>query len=477
MLGEFGAPRQELPRLHSTSGAAPPRIKSPISPSKMKEPELPRFHSAYHGVLAESMQTVVRGVQDNLAAFISEIEQLLAPESHESTSALDAMRRTLTTLPKRLAGVAKEAAREFESQRITHEAQPCTVTSDGILESCALTFLPRTLAGTLEEYITVLRQRTNKQAEDCLATSARSRAALRIQSSFRGHYVRRTLKRKHKPRRPPRTEGARPNHVPVALHEAAKRIQASWRGHATRKEIKKQHKAALKIQASFRGHVARKQLKQMIANSDPTTKILPQPQQPDTGTTVTTPPAVAEVAPTVLSHRFAVLAEARQSELDDVAHQAHEAEVHAADDRVREAEERRQAEEIEAQRLKMWEEYYKQQQREAAAATKLQSLQRGRVARRSVAQKRADRLRSEQPAAVAARVAQDLAWVESERARQEAQARVARDLAGQATLDAERAHATQRTLLEHQAATKLQALQRGRIARKRMKGKRADKAA
>lgn len=92
--------------------------------------------------------------------------------------------------------------------------------------------------------------------------SSEEDAATRIQASFRGYRVRKTL-RVTRPNSQKRDEnGENPTGAGVNLEEkSATKIQAGIRGFLVRKKQKLASEAAIKIQASFRGFKTRKDLK------------------------------------------------------------------------------------------------------------------------------------------------------------------------------------------------------------------------
>lgn len=90
--------------------------------------------------------------------------------------------------------------------------------------------------------------------------SSEEDAATRIQASFRGYRVRKTL-RVTRPNSQKRDEHGE-NATGVNLEEkSATKIQAGIRGFLVRKKQKLASEAATKIQASFRGFKTRKDLK------------------------------------------------------------------------------------------------------------------------------------------------------------------------------------------------------------------------
>ena len=140
------------------------------------------------------------------------------------------------------------------------------------------------------------------------------KAALKIQSSFRGHQARKEVETiresKDKPvEEPPERE----EEIDIDLEDpevgkAALKIQSSFRGHQARKEVEtikeikanpaketpadeeeeididledpEVGKAALKIQSSFRGHQARKEVETMKDNKEAPTKVKGEEEEP-----------------------------------------------------------------------------------------------------------------------------------------------------------------------------------------------------
>ena len=110
----------------------------------------------------------------------------------------------------------------------------------------------------------------------------RAYAAKRVQTSYRGHYVRR-----HK--RPPPGLPERPPPGLPSQHEAAKRVQSSYRGHHVRRHkrsppgLPSQHEAARRVQSSYRGHCVRRDRLLPPSVEAGRTNARPRPARPPPG--------------------------------------------------------------------------------------------------------------------------------------------------------------------------------------------------
>jgi len=264
----------------------------------------------------------------------------------------------------------------------------------------------------------MIRNRMNHDNDDDTnllgPSSEQHLAASKIQALARGRATRAKLRTQTHPNAhvAPYSPAVAPN-VAADENMAAARIQAIARGHLTRKELKQQHAAAAKIQAVQKGRLTRKQMKQQ--------------QQQQQGHGSDTGSSTAEVE----SHtNQAVPASSSSSVSPSAAAAADDADAEQAASRI--------------QAIARGHLVRKELKQQHMAASKIQAIQRGRLTRKQFQQQQ--KQTDDMPNNVAA----------------------AHDASAQPDTSAD-LDALGPSVLHHQAATKIQAVVRGRAIRNKLK--------